>query len=78
MLAARGLLNRYSGVPGVEAVARYRDDVRYLFLLNHGEADSVVAVDRDAVCLLTGAQVSAGASIRLAGKDVMILKSIRS
>jgi beta-galactosidase len=78
VLRARGLLSRYSGVPGVEAVARYRDDVRYLFLLNHGEADSLVVADRDGVALLTGAEVRAGQGIRLAGKDVVILKSTGS
>jgi beta-galactosidase len=69
--------NRYSGVPDVEAVARYRDDVGYLFLLNHGEADSSVVVDADGVSLLTRAQVKAGERITLAPKDVVILKSHR-
>ena len=78
LLRARDLLSRYSGVPGVEAVTRYRDDVRYLFLLNHGEADSLVVADRDGVALLTGAEVRAGQGIRLAGKDVVILRSTGS
>jgi beta-galactosidase len=77
VLRERGLLNGYSGVPDVEAVARYRDDVRYLFLLNHGEADSCVVVDADGVSLLTRAQVKAGERITLAPKDVVILKSHR-
>jgi beta-galactosidase len=78
VLRERGLLNGYSGVPGVEAVARHRDDVTYLFLLNHGDADSHVVADMDGVSLLTQAQVTAGESITLAPKDVVILKSVHS
>jgi len=74
VLGARGLLNRYSAA-GVEAVARYRDDVRYLFLLNHGETQSCVVADTDGVSLLTHAGVSAGEPITLAPKGVVILKS---
>jgi beta-galactosidase len=75
VLRARGLLNCYSGVPGVEAVARYRDDVRYLFLLNHGEAESCVVADMGGVSLLTQAVISAGERIALAPKAVVILQS---
>jgi beta-galactosidase len=78
MLGARGLLNQYSGVPGLEAVARYRDDVRYLFLLNHGDAQSSVVADMDGVSLLTQAAVGVGESITLAPKGVVILKSAQS
>jgi len=78
VLRERGLLNGYSGVPDVEAVARYRDDARYLFLLNHRDADSHVVADMDGVSLLTGAEMKAGEIITLAPKDVMILKSTRS
>ena len=77
VLRETGLHNGYSGVPGLEAVARYRDDTRYLFLLNHSEADSPVVADLDGVSLLTGAEVCAGESIALAPKDVVILKSTR-
>jgi beta-galactosidase len=76
VLRARGLLNEYSGIPDVEAVARYRDDVRYLFLLNHAEAEARVVVDRDAVSLLTGAGMRAGESMTLPPKGVVILKSV--
>lgn len=65
-------------MPGVEAVARYRDGVRYMFLLNHGDADSHVVADMDGVLLFTQAQVTAGESITLAPKDVVILKSVHS
>jgi beta-galactosidase len=75
VLRARGLLNAYSGVPDVEAVARYRDEARYLFLLNHSDEESKVVADVAGISLLTGADVSAGESITLAPKDVVILKS---
>jgi len=78
VLRARGLLNCYSGVPGVEAVARYRDDVRYLFLLNHGDATSRVVADMDGVSLLTQAVVGAGESVMLVPKAVVILKSAQT
>ena len=78
VLRARGLLNCYSGVPGVEAVARYRNDARYLFLLNHGDAESCVVADMGGVSLLTQAAVSAGESITLVPKAVVILKSLQS
>ena len=76
VLRARGLLNEYSGVPDIEAVARYRDDARYLFLLNHGEAEARVVADLDAISLLTGAGVRAGESMTLPPKGVVILKSV--
>jgi beta-galactosidase len=75
VLRERGLLNGYSGVPDLEAVARWRDDTRYLFLLNHGEARSEVVADLDGVLLLTQTQVTAGESIALPAKGVVILKS---
>ena len=78
VLRARGLLNCYSGMPGVETVARYRDDVRYLFLLNHGDATSRVVADMDGVSLLTQVVVSAGERITLVPKAVVILKSAQS
>ena len=76
ILGERGLLSRYCGLPGIEAVARYRDDVRYLFLLNHGDLESHVVADLDGVSLLTRAGVSAGESLRLAPKGVLILRSV--
>jgi beta-galactosidase len=77
VLRERGLLNGYSGVSDVEAVARHRDDARYLFLLNHGDADSHIVADADGISLLTRVQVKAGDRITLAPKDVLILKSHR-
>jgi Beta-galactosidase len=74
LLRERGLRNGYSGVPGVEAVTRYRDDVTYLFLLNHGDAAAHVVADSDGVSLLTQTNVRAGESITLAPKGVAILK----
>jgi beta-galactosidase len=75
VLGERGLLNGYSKVPDVEAVARYRGDARYLFLLNHGDVDSSVVADLAGVSLLTQTPVSAGQVITLAPKAVVILKS---
>lgn len=75
VLRERALLNGFSGVPGVEAVARYRDDVRYLFLLNHGDSDGQAVADTDGVSLLDGSRVRAGECITLAPKGVAILKS---
>jgi beta-galactosidase len=75
VLRERGLLNGYSGVPGVEAVARYREGARYLFLLNHADSPSSVIADLAGVSLRTRAQVSARETIVLGLKDVMILMS---
>jgi beta-galactosidase len=75
ILRARGLLNQYCGILDIEAVARYRDDVRYLFLLNHADTGASVVVDLDAVSLLTGTEVRAGESMTLPPKGVVILKS---
>lgn len=76
VLGDRGLLNAYSGLPGVEAVARHRGDVAYLFLLNHGEVEAHVVADTDGVSLLTRTPVSAGERFTLAPKDVVILRSV--
>jgi len=76
VLGDRGLLNAYSGLAGVEAVARHRDDVAYLFLLNHGEVEAHVVADTDGVSLLTRTPVSAGERLTLAPKDVVILRSV--
>jgi beta-galactosidase len=78
VLREQGLLNGFSGATGVEVVARYRDDVRYLFLLNHTDADAHVVADTDGDSLLTQAQVRTGESIPLAPYGVVILKSAHS
>ena len=75
VLGDRGLLNAYSGLPGVEAVTRHRDDVAYLFLLNHGDVAADVVAETDGVSLLTRTPVRAGEHLTLAPKDVLILRS---
>ncbi len=43
VLAAAEIASRAEGVEAVEAVERVLDDRRYLFLINHGDADAPVA-----------------------------------
>ncbi|WP_337062993.1 beta-galactosidase [Kineococcus sp. G2] len=75
VLANAGVSSPYGWVPGLEAAERVREDARYLFLLNHGEDEVVVPADRAGRSLLDGRDVAAGQDLRLAPRDVVVLKT---
>jgi beta-galactosidase len=74
-LADAGVGSAYGFTRGLEAVERHRDDTTYLFLLNHGESEVSVEVDRDGRSLLDGRDVTRGETLVLAPTDVVIVRS---
>jgi beta-galactosidase len=74
-LADAGVGSAYGWTRGLEAVERHRDDTTYLFLLNHGESEVSVEVDRDGRSLLDGREVTRGEMLVLAPTDVVIVRS---
>lgn len=74
-LDRHGLAGPYADVAGLEVATRVTaDGVPLTFLLNHRDEPVEVVADRDATDLLTGAPVTGGATLRLAPKDVLILR----
>ncbi|WP_432482712.1 beta-galactosidase [Kineococcus esterisolvens] len=70
-----GIRPPHAWVRGLEAAERVREDARYLFLLNHGEEEVVVAADRAGRSLLDGREVACGQELRLAPRDVVVLRT---
>ena len=61
----------------VEVSRRENANTIFLFLLNHGEKEAKVPVNRVGIDLLTGKKYDAGDMITLLPKDVAILKQIK-
>ncbi|GAB7036925.1 MULTISPECIES: beta-galactosidase [Catenuloplanes] len=75
VLDRHGLLGPYADVPEVETAVRVTaGGVPLLFVLNHRDEPVEIVADRDATDLLTGTPVSCGATLRLAARDVLILR----
>ena len=74
-LADAGVGSAHGWKRGLEALERHRDDTTYLFLLNHGESEVSVEVDRDGRSLLDGRDVTHGETLVLAPTDVVIVRS---
>jgi beta-galactosidase len=62
--------------PGVEAVLRRGADADYLFLINHTDQDTEVAVAADATELLTGKPV-AGPVVAVPAGGVAVVREPR-
>jgi len=61
---------------GLEATARYSEDKKYLFLLNHTAEEKSATADMDYRDVLSGETVSKGDVIKVAKTDVRIFESI--
>ena len=59
---------------GVEATARYTEDKKYVFLLNHAEDTKEVVVDADYYDILNDAEIKAGDRIEMPKTAVVILE----
>lgn len=59
---------------GIEAVSRKTEEHRYLFLLNHTEAEKKVTIEKDCVEILTGMEYNKNDAISLEKKGVAILQ----
>jgi beta-galactosidase len=62
--------------PGVEAALRRGPDADYLFLINHTDQDTEVAVSADATELLTGTPVP-GPVVTVAAGEVAVVREPR-
>ena len=62
--------------PGVEAVERWQNERRYLFLLNHSENTQELGIDGHFIDLLSGQKVQK--LVTIAPKDVLVLVDQRS
>lgn len=61
---------------GLEATARYSEDKKYLFMLNHAEDTKSFIADADYYDILKEVSVKAGEEVEVAAKDVRILESV--
>lgn len=61
---------------GLEATARYTEDKKYLFLLNHSDESKTAVADADYYDILQDAKIKAGTEITVKNKDVRILESV--
>jgi beta-galactosidase len=76
VLGRHGLRGPFPPAPGVEVAERVAPDGRKLtFLLHHGTEPAELVARGDATDLLTGERVTRGSTIRLAPKDVRILRA---
>jgi len=76
LLDAASLLPTLTTPPGVEAVERWKNGQRLLFLLNHADQAHDVVLPQPSRDLLTGQLVNPQATLE--PKGVMILREIRS
>ena len=75
VLARHDVPTRYPDVPDLEATERVTPDgARVLFLLNHRDEAVEVTAEVGGLDLLTGARVERGATLRLAARDVLVLR----
>ncbi|CAM3349556.1 beta-galactosidase [Occultella aeris] len=73
-LARHGLLGPYPDVADLEVSVRERDGVRHTFVLWHGDAPVEVPAHVGGTELLTGRSITAGETLRLAPKDVLVIR----
>lgn len=59
---------------GVEAAVRENVNGKILFLLNHTDVEKEISIVDNCTEMIEGRRISSGESIRLKGKDVMILR----
>lgn len=59
---------------GIEATERIKGDNRYLFVLNHNDAEGTFVMPKVKVDLLTGRTYAKGEVVTIASKEVMILE----
>ena len=59
---------------GVEATARYNEDKKYVFLLNHAGETRTVVADDDYIDVITGAKIQAGEELSLDKVEVRVLE----
>ncbi|TDE88837.1 beta-galactosidase [Occultella glacieicola] len=73
-LAGHGLLGPYPDEPELEVSVREREGVRHSFVLWHGEEPVEVAAHTSGTDVLTGRVIAAGETLRLAPKDVLVIR----
>ena len=59
---------------GVEATERFKGEHSYLFVLNHKDEEAEFVLKEDRTDLLTGTKYTAGQTVSMNAKDVMILE----
>lgn len=59
---------------GIEATERIKGDKRYLFVLNHNDAEGTFVMPKTRVDLLTGRTYNEGEVVTIPSKEVMILE----
>jgi beta-galactosidase len=75
VLARHDVESRYPDVPDLESAVRVTlDGVRVIFLLNHCDEPIEVIAEHSGTDLLSGARVERGAPLRLAPRDVVVLR----
>lgn len=59
---------------GVKATERFKGEHSYLFVLNHKDEEAEFVLKEDRTDLLTGTKYTAGQTVSMNAKDVMILE----
>ncbi|MBZ2198240.1 beta-galactosidase [Occultella gossypii] len=73
-LARYGLLGPHPDVADLEVCVRERDGVRHTFVLWHGDAPVEVPAHVAGTDVLTGRVITVGETLRLAPKDVLVIR----